>query len=323
MIFFYILMLVFSIDAFADCRAQDINLLNFTPSVINFNTNTQTTVTYSISHAPFYEGVRRCFFFGTADYGTANTWTARSLKRIGGGATIPYNVYSNSNYANNRILRVPSDASSQQHVVYYRPFFRRANTTVTLTKEFFAQLGTVPVGIAPGTYTDSLVFSIYADTFRLDPADFIYWPLVAVRAIQFIYTVPKELDLAIVSSGQTFDLSATAMMMSFGELESGEARVASVLVKTNVGYRLFASSSNQGNLRHISSAAQVPYTLLVSGAPVSLVGSNNSPVELSSSATSSSTAGFEIPIEVQIGTLTGSEEGGDYSDLLYLSIEAF
>lgn len=320
-IYFFILTLC-TVNAYADCTAADMSLQGFVPSVVDFTSASTITVDFQTSHAPF-TGAARCYYFGYLDYGGAASWTTRYMTNTTTGTTIPFNVYSRPSTINNSRVRIPSDANANRHVIYQAPrFFNPSASTVTNTNSFYAKLGTLPAVLEPGIYTEALVFRVAARLSSPPAGDWPVWPIPLSRAIQFMYQVEKELSLSIVASGGVFDPLSTAKLMSFGELETGEVRSADIIVQTNVGYRLKASSVNDGELKH-SSGAGIDYSLRVLGANVSLVGSSTSPVQVSASSSNSPALGFIVPLEVEIGAVTGNEPGGDYSDVLSISIEAF
>ncbi len=149
------------------------------------------------------------------------------------------------------------------------------------------------------------------------------WPLAVTRPIQFIFRIKKKLDVSIVANGGVFDPLATAKVMNFGDLVALETQTADVLVNSNVGYRLSFSSRNEGRLKHSEFSVFVPYTLSVSGAQVNLVSSNSNPVVVSSAPGMSPPGGFVVPLNIQIGNLSGGETGGTYTDVVQLNIEAF
>ncbi len=309
--------------ALADCTPADMSFLGFTPTIIDFSTATSINVNYQISHGPF-TGAQRCYYFAFTDYGAAANWTTRYLTHSTTGTTIPFNVYSRSTFGNGARIRLPVDATQNRHVVYTSPrFFNPSGSAVTNTNVLYARMGALPVVLEPGLYTESLIFRVAARLTNPPAGDWAIWPVVLSRAVQFVYRVEKELSLSIVATGDVFDPFSTAKLMSFGELDPAETRVADVIVKTNVGYRLKASSRNDGFLKHLASGGTIAYIFRAAGLPVNLVGSSSSPVVISSSVSNSPPVGFLIPVEVEIGAVTGTELEGEYIDVLSLSIEAF
>lgn len=306
----------------ADCLSTDMALVGFIPSIVDFNSANAVTSDFQISHEPF-TGTERCYFFAFVDYGSAVNWSNRYLTHAASGTTIPFNVYSSGTFANNSRVRLASDASVDQHVMFEAPqFFAPSGTAQTLTKSFYSLLGSLPTNLPPGLYTESLIFRVAARLTSPPSSDYLSFPVVLSRAIQFVYQVNKELSFSLVATGGVFDPFSTSRLLSFGELESGESRTADAIIQTNVGYRLLASSANDGQMRH-SSGVGIGYSLRVSGTPVSLAGSSGAPVLVSSNPSNSPALGFVLPLEVTVGTLTGAEPGGDYTDSVNFTIEAF
>ena len=320
-IILFLLVGFISRSAFSDCTAGDMSLLGFTPSVVDFTVGSTVTMDYQTSHGPF-TGAAHCYYFAYMDYGGASSWTTRYLTHITSGATIPFNVYSLASVASGSIVRLVGDVSSNIQVVYNTPErFSPSASTVTNTNTFYAKLGTLPAVLAPGIYTESLIFRVTARLSSPPSSDWGAWPVVLSRGVQFVYQVEKDLSLSLVASGGVFDPFSTAKLMSFGELDSFEMRTADI-IQTNVGYRLKVSSVNDGTMKHSSSIA-IPYTMRASGVAVNLVGSSISPVQVSSSVLNSPSLGFVIPLEIEVGAVTGTEPGGEYSDVISFSIEAF
>lgn len=317
-----IFILFFTSNSLADCLAADFSLIGFTPSVIDFNSSTTVTADVQISHGPF-TGTDVCHFFGFFDYGSVNNWATRYLTHTSSATRIPFNTYSSAALDNDSRIRLAVDASSDRHVMYEAPrFFTPSGSTQTITRSFYSQLGALPANLPPGLYTESLIFRVGARLTNAPASDYSAFPIVLSRAVQFIYNVEKELSFSLVATGGVFDPFSTSRLMSFGDLETAEVRTADIIIKTNVGYRLNASSSNNGALTH-SSGSTVAYALRVSGTTVNLTGSSSSPTLVSSNPSNSPTLGFVLPLEVEIGSITGSEPGGDYTDSIRFSIEAF
>lgn len=321
--FFIFMFLLYSSGALSDCLPADMSITGVSPGVIDFRQTNQVNVTYQIFHAGF-TGAQDCYFFNDFDYGTSASFVSRNLVNVSSvSSTIPFNVYSSSLIDPNNIVRLAEDASIDNHVIFSLPPFTPSPTPQSQTRNFIAELGSVPVNSPPGLYTESLVFRLRARLTSPPASDYSSFPITATRAIQFIYEIPRTLNISLVSSGGSFDPTATGRLMSFDILTAGEASVASLFVETNVGYRLFASSQNNGLLSHTTASSTVPYEFRVNGGAVSLLGSSTLPVLISSDAASSPAGGFQVPLEIVIGTMTGAELGGTYRDAISLNIEAF
>lgn len=111
--------------------------------------------------------------------------------------------------------------------------------------------------------------------------------------------------------------------MNFGKLSTGKTLSADVTIETNVGYRLFFSSANNGQLLHEVSSLNIPYEMSLNGSTVNLTGSSTTPVMASSNPNSSPPGSFRLPLTITIGTMSGNELGGLYSDVITTTVEAF
>lgn len=322
--FIIALILFFPYYSFCDCLPSDMSIANVSPGVVDFRQTNQVSVSFQVFHAAF-TGTQDCYYFGEFDYGIGLSFASRNLTNVSSSSsTIPFNVYSNAVIDPNNVVRLAQDASIDSHVVYSLPPFTPSGSPQFQTRTFVAELGAVPVNAPPGLYTESLVLGLRARLTNPPAGDYSSFNITASRGIQFIYEIPRLLNISIVNSGGAFDATSTGRLMSFDRLTAGESSTASIVIETNVGYRLLASSQNDGVLVHTNApASTISYDFLASGAPVGLLGSSATPVVVSTSASSSPAAGFDIPIEVRIGSLTGAELGGTYRDSISFNIEAF
>lgn len=306
-----ILILLFSFYLAYPCSRGILQLSNFSPTNIDFNTATTHTVNFNVTHqAP----VTNCLYYIVMDYGTAATWTDRALEQ--GANTIPFNVHKTSPPTASNIIRNRADWTTTDETIYF-PVFTLLGPG-TNAHSFVAQLGSVPTTHPPGVYISGLVAKLVAQSIG-DPHT---WPIVDEKAVTFYYVIPYLLEVAIVNTGASFDSTEIAYFMNFSDLSTGESQAADIMIQTNVGYRLYLSSDNDGVLNHTATADTIPYSLTVNGTPVNLVGSSGTPVFVSANAASHTGDGYRFPTTVTIGTV-GAQSAGSYQDRITITVEAF
>lgn len=81
-----------------------------------------------------------------------------------------------------------------------------------------------------------------------------------------------ELVIDVIPRVLAFGKSRKVTTLDFGELETGETRQSTVLVKTNAQLRVYAVSDNGGELKHetLPDAPGVPYTAFLDGEALDL-----------------------------------------------------
>ncbi len=312
--------LIIASNSFGACERGELFFNSFTPYVIDFNSSANQTVSVQVTHSTAIPGPHDCLYFVSAKYGAASSWTTRRLEGSPGD-TIPFNIFKTNPASSDQIIRDQPDVTSTNQILYW-PIFA-VGPGSTQTKTFFTELGTIPASTDPGVYTEAITFKLVARPQDPPWGDFWTWTTVDERAITFRYVVQAELNIALVESGNPLDTLDTSELMSFGKLQSGQSEAADIMIDTNMGYRLFLSSMNNGNLKHLDLAQFVNYSLTVDGTPITLAGSSGTPVLISSNPSFSPPTGYRLPTVATIGTLTGTEAAGTYRDTLIMTIEAF
>lgn len=300
------------------------SFLGFLPSVVTLEPGVVTAVDYQISHAGFI-GTDPCYYFAFIDYGGANTWLSRNLRHLTSPDLIGFNVYSSPSAFAGTEIRLATDATSNQHVLYNAPqFFPVSGSSQVNTNQMYVLMPTVGPGLAPGIYSESLIFRVAARPINPPAGDWSIWPVVLSRAVQVRYQIAKDLYFSLVASGDVFDSNSTSMLMTFGDMRQVSTRQADVIIQTNVGYKLYVSSKNNGKLIHNQSPAHsVSYIFTLAGTDFNLAGSLSLPLLVSQNANPSTPFGYILPLQIELQAITGSEAGGDYSDQINFYIEAF
>lgn len=306
--------------SWADCARSDIQITGITPSVINFNSDLTQTVNINITHGPFVD-TRTCVYAVVMDYGRGTNYVDRRMANFMSDILM-FNVHKALPATGANVIRNQQDVTSNSQVLI-TPYFSPLPTSQSHTQSFVAMVPSVPLNLNPGTYLESLVVKVVARPTSDTSSGIISWPTVAESAISFVYIKPAILEISIVDSGQPINNMDKSQLMSFGKLASGLTQTADVMIDTNVGYRLFVSSLNQGELAHQVSADRIPYVLNFDGSDINLAGSNTVPVNLINNPDPSPAGGYRHPVSVTIGPMTQSEQAGVYSDSVIFRVEAF
>lgn len=307
-------------NGFADCTRSDIQISLVNPFIVNFNLAQTQAVNLTINHGPF-SGSRRCVYAIVANYGRANNFANRRLENFTSDQ-LTFNIHKALPVSNANILRDQVDVTNNNQILI-SPHFNSSPASQSQVKTFYASLPSIPVNLNPGIYMESLVLKVVARPVDDTTSGVQVWPVVAETAITFVYQKPSVLDISIVDSGQPFNSQDKSQLMSFGKLSTGLTQSADVMIDTNVGYRLFLSSVNDGFLRHRTATDTIPYSITVDASPVNLAGSSLTPVNVINQPLSSPAGGFRLPVVVTVGAMTNNEKGGSYFDTLIFRAEAF
>lgn len=128
-------------------------------------------------------------------------------------------------------------------------------------------------------------------------------------------------DVSLVESGKPFDIGETTQLVDFGTLESGEQRGFDVVVRSNNGYAVTMQSQNHQLLVHTRTPTvdgTVAYSVIFNGGGVDL--STGAPVQIISGTGTTPATGAAYPIEFTVGTLSGNEAAGTYSDVINVEV---
>lgn len=147
--------------------------------------------------------------------------------------------------------------------------------------------------------------------------------LVTTKTISFQARVESSVDLSLVESGRPFDIGVTTQLVEFGTLESGAQRSIDIVVRSNNGYSVTMQSENRQVMVHSRGAAitsTVSYNVTFNGGGIDL--SSGGAVQIIASSATTPATGRVFPVEFTIGTLSGDEIAGKYSDIIFVEVTA-
>lgn len=254
-----------------------------------------------------------CEYFVTLSAGQSGDFNQRKLTETTN--TLNYNAYTDSGKSS--ILKALPTATQSEVIAGSFPVV--VGLTQTNTHKFYWTVNPRQVVPASDTsYTDgNLTLSLYSGQLLLSPT------LVATKTISFQARVESSVDVSLVEPGKRFDIGETTQLIDFGTLESGEQRGFDVVVRSNNGYVVTMQSQNQQLLVHSRAPAitdTVSYSVLFNGGGVDL--STGAPVPVIAGTGTTPATGVSFPIEFTVGTLSGEEAAGTYSDVLYVEVTA-
>jgi len=249
-----------------------------------------------------------CDFFITFSYGSSNSYNNRSLKM--GSNTWPYQISKDS--AGTVILKNFPDVNSNADVV--TGYLTAGSNDRQVQVSYWALLNQSNAWLTYGNYSDSMTVNLYKGTLSS-------YTLVDSRSVALYYNAQKRVDISVTSSGGSFDIADTTETLNFGNLTSGTTRTCDVILKYNAGYVLYASSQNNGRLKHQTQSQYIPYSISFRGTTVNLAGSSTSPVQVSREMGRSPASGLVIPVSATIGTVNTSQSGL-YKDTITLTVQS-
>ncbi len=243
---------------------------------------------------------------GAADY---------NRRMISGFSSLRYQLYGDSSLT--QILKDRPDANVPANVIT-GSFGSGGGSNVTQSKTFYVEvpqdLATTPVLKPSGNYLDTFTARAYVlqNGNSLDD-------LETAAPVVIMTTIPKFLDLSIVSSGGAFNESSTSYAVNFGTLSGNDSRAFDLRIRSNAGFKVFFSSQNNGKLKQASLDAQIPYTLKVDSVAQNLSSSAIQPVQVMSGSGQTSLNGVAKAVSITTGDVSQSL-AGNYSD--YITVTA-
>lgn len=297
------LLLFFQCFAFAGPCEQMQLQINNTNADTTFNPTVAVTVT--IKGDTIQGG---CDFFLDASYGGASSFNGRQMYQ--GSEVWPYEVLSSLSPVQH-IKWLPQVTASTDVLTGVMPGYMGNDTQVT--KTFWIQRDNTNPWRAAGNYTNSFTVTLYKGTIS-NP---IY---VSSRQMTLNNNAQKRVDISVLPSGGSFDINHVTETLDFGPLSTGQTKSCDIRIKTNSGYKLSATSLNNGRLKHESDNKFIPYSTKFAGEEFSL-NTTREVASASSNQVVSPASGILVPVSVTIGNMN-NPRSGNYSDTITLSVTA-
>lgn len=226
-----------------------------------------------------------------------------------GGLQLRYQVYSD--IAGTKIIKdVPDTATVNDVVMVTLP----AGSGPQVIQYFFDipyALATSPFLAHAGTYTDSVTINAYEGAI---PASYSA-PPDASAVVGISVLIEKLIKLSLTDLGGIFVDGATTKSIDFGKLTTGEVSRFNLAMQTNAGFEISLSSANGGNLKHVTAASLIPYTVTVNNVAADLTGA----VPVVSGGGQTSLNGLIYPVKITIGAIPSSSIAGNYADIVTIT----
>ncbi|UYL10379.1 hypothetical protein B9G69_007270 [Bdellovibrio sp. SKB1291214] len=254
--------------------------------------------------------VKGCSFFITFDYGLSANYASRSLK-YGLVYAWPFNMYKDS--GNTQVLKNFPQVNDYNDVLN-GSLPDKAGSDTQVTVPYWVTVDMSSPWRQQGTYSEWITATLYRGTLSS-------YQYVSSVQLAFYMNAPKRADVSVVPSGGSFNIADVTETLDFGELAVGTARSCDVIVKYNAGYVLYASSQNNGRMKHETTTSYIPYSISIGGTSVNLASSANSPVQVKRELGSSPSSGKILPTTVTIGNYT-QDQAGNFSDIITLTVQS-
>ncbi|QDK43835.1 hypothetical protein DOM22_00985 [Bdellovibrio sp. ZAP7] len=251
-----------------------------------------------------------CSFFITFDYGLSANYASRSLKYFLVN-TWPLQLYKDS--GNTQVLKNIPQVNDYNDVLN-GALPDKGGNDAQISIPYWISADTSSPWRQQGTYSEWITATLYKGT--LSNYEFVRSVVIA-----FYLNAPKRADISVVPSGGSFNIADISETLDFGNLATGTTRSCDVIVKYNAGYILYASSQNNGRLKHETASSYIPYTISFAGTTVNLGNSSSSPVQVKRELGSSPASGKIIPTSVTIGNYT-QDQSGNFSDIITLTVQS-
>jgi hypothetical protein len=299
--------LLFASVAFADnddCKQMQ---LQAQQTAFDLTTNPNITSNLIVKADTRAKG---CSFFITFDYGLSANYASRSLKYwlI---YTWPFNMYKDS--GNTQVLKNIPQVNDYNDVLN-GTLPDKGGNDAQISLPYWVTVDMSSPWRQQGTYSEWITATLYKGTLS-------NYQYISSVQIAFYLNAPKRADISVVPSGGSFNIADVTETLDFGALAVGTARSCDVIVKYNAGYILYASSQNNGRLKHETAASYIPYTISIGGTSVNLSSSASNPVQVKRELGSSPTSGKILPTTVTIGNYT-QDQSGNFSDIITLTVQS-
>jgi spore coat protein U-like protein len=248
-----------------------------------------------------------CLYFVGISKGQSNTYY-RELSN--GLERLDFNIYKSSAPAEIIFDAPDITQSNQTWSGIFFPFFP---PTFQLTG--YLALGNTS-NSSSGMYTDTFQVHLYRGQYRGG------YRLMDTKILTVNYFQASSVSLSLVDSNSPFDPADVTQNLDFGQLTTGESQSFDIMVKSNDGYSLSMSASNNGKMKHATENSFVDFNTFINGSQVSLQGSANNPVVVDSETQATPPVGKRIRCEIVIGN-PNNAVAGRYREAITITATAY
>jgi hypothetical protein len=234
---------------------------------------------------------------------------------LNGTTQLPYQLYSDSGLTS--ILKDQPDITSTNDYVSVS-FTATANQQKTLTYYFqipFAS-ATTPTFKPYGSYADNVSIKVFENP--TTPTSLNTANPVTAATLNMNLTIPQIIEMCFGTSSSGFNPANITQTLNFGDISSSKTQTTGILIRSNAGYAISMSSTNNGVMKNTSnpSSSSIPYQINFNGGSNSTLTSSPTLEVTGSGQTSDSGNGYSLSITT---TTTPSAMNGNYSDSISIT----
>tara|TARA_R110002072_G_scaffold64203_3_gene159497 strand:+ start:108527 stop:109435 length:909 start_codon:yes stop_codon:yes gene_type:complete len=237
-------------------------------------------------------------YFVTFSKGGSGTYNNRELSHSISGA-LDYNLYGKT--GQQKLLLDFNDVTSKNDII--------EGKAKKPDGEYFFNQFPIATELRGGDYTDSILASLYSGKFNSSNA------LEDQVLIPIKIEVPRYIDLSIADSPTGFDETLTDRTVSFNPLNEGDSAQFYVIIKSNAGYEVTATSNNNGKLLHSGGSSFINYDFFINGSLKPLTTTQ----EIGTGSGLTPAGGAVYPISFEIKSVTG-KLSGSYQDIININV---
>ncbi len=253
-----------------------------------------------------------CNYYVVLNAGLSGNSSQRKMGR--GSDRLDYNIYTTASKSN--VIREFGVAGTSERISGV--FSSLIGGFQTANHDFYWTVTPQQVFEATGvSFGDaSLTLQLYAEL-----ALGIYTNTDS-ETISFYATPDSSVNLSLVNTGAPFDSADVSQSINFGDMMSGASLSYDTVIRSNDGYTVKFQSQNSQGLAHTNPLLtyRVPYSMTFGGNSVNLT--SGTQVQAASSTAVTPASGARFATTFTLGTLTGAEAAGNYSDVLTVTISA-
>ena len=242
--------------------------------------------------------------------GYSNSYQRRAYSGLN---SLTYNIYRTVNQGN--ILKDYGDAGAGEFIDAQSPT-QQTPSTITFAISI-PDLDDIFTSSPSGVYTDVVPLNFYS----VNPGEVPKYQ--TTRYLTLSFRLPRYAELSIVPENSSHNPTSTTYVMDFGNIEQNEELRADLWVKGNVGYGVMMSSMNGSKL--VSTAgpsSTVPYTIRVGSGSYTTLSPAGNAFTMAQRFFGTNTQGERYNMRVKLGSF-GQLEGGDYQDIITVTIQAY
>lgn len=239
--------------------------------------------------------------------GNANSY---ERKAFSGSNGLSYNLYRTVGLGD--MLKDFPDAGPGEFIAGNLP-----SSNTSFPQSFFVSLPnmTTVFALPPGVYTDVVPINFYA--VRNNGAI----EFQTARFLTISIEVPRYVELSLVPENAPHNPTSTSYLMDFGNMTSYQELAADLRIVGNVGFGVMMSSLNGGVL--LNNPDSVAYQIKVGQGSYRSLSPAGSLHQVAQRNAGTNLEGERYNLRVKLGQLAQGLKGGEYQDVVTITIQAW